>query len=67
MDISCVTRKSACVTRQVYPRFPLTDLEENHDHNLTDSQKNFISSLSVSADKINEIERNTRGQANCEQ
>ena len=67
MDIRCVTRQIECVTVQVYPRFPLTDLEENQAHNLTDSQKNFISSLYVSEEKINEIERNTRGQANCEQ
>ena len=60
MDISCVTRKNECVTIQVYPRFPLTDLEENQNHNLTDSQNNFISSLSVSEDKINETERDRK-------
>lgn len=67
IDISSVARKNdEDLEINVYPRFPLIDLDENQDHNLDDSQQTFVEHLSVSEDKINEIEKNTRGQANCE-
>jgi len=66
MDISSIDRKEQSMPIEAFPRFPLTVLEENDKHDLTDLQQEFVMSLSVSEDKINEIERNTRGQANCD-
>lgn len=61
MDISCIPRKEETVPIEAYPRFPLINLEENQEHDLADLQQEFVSSLSLSEDKINELEKKYQG------
>lgn len=58
MDLSSIS--------QILQIPPCVNLEENHEHDIPDSEQEFVSSLSVSEDEINDLEVNTRGQANCE-
>lgn len=67
ININSVTRNDSSVTQLlVYPPFPLGDNVEPNQHELESDQDDFIDKLAVDEEKINNIEFETRGQANSD-
>ena len=66
--IDCIPRLQAANNQALnYPRFPLRDIEEMLlPDNLTEAEKRVIDTLQLDEDKVNQIETETRQQAECE-
>ena len=69
-DITSVTRvDSSNHSEQIatYPRFPLKPSNEHFEmpNEISEAEKSLLDSLQVDDDKLNDIERKTRGQSDC--
>ncbi|KAJ7391431.1 hypothetical protein OS493_018477 [Desmophyllum pertusum] len=69
-DITSVTRVNpGNHSEQIitYPRFPLKSSDEQFEMptEISEAEKSLLDSLQVDADKLNDIERKTRGQSDC--
>ncbi|KAJ7386715.1 hypothetical protein OS493_006727 [Desmophyllum pertusum] len=67
-DINTVPRQQGVNCQEMnFPRFPLrNELDMDIPDNLTDAQKKVLDKLMIDEDKINEVEKATRQQAECD-
>ena len=66
-SINCISRLNQ-VNKKVlnYPRFPLRDIDSIViPNNLCENNQKFLQSLTLDEDEINEVETQTRKQAEC--